>query len=135
MDLDKNSKTLYVACDFDGTLTAGGDRFPECGNENPYAIHVLKRLQRDGHKVILNTCRRGEPLKKAVAWLQARGIRPDAVNDNPWSRAIYNDPTPSHKVFADLYIDDRSLGVKKTADGSVDFKYINRNYRRIFGAL
>lgn len=132
-----NKKTLYVAIDFDGTLTNGGDRYPECGEPNPHAIDVIKRLRRDGHYIILNTCRRDIPLQNAVKWMKHYDIEPDAVNDNPHAREIYSpgDTSQTQKVFADIYIDDRALGVKKTSTGSVDFKYIKRNYKRIFGSL
>lgn len=125
-----DKKTLYVACDFDGTLTGAGDSWPEIGPENPCAIDVLKRLKRDGHFVILHTCRQGKYLNDAIEWMKDHGVEPDAVNDNPKAREIYGPAGP--KMSADIYIDDRSLGVKKTATGSVDFKYIKRNYKKIF---
>lgn len=130
-------KTLWVAIDFDGTLTGHGDQYPECGNPNPYAIDVVKRLRRDGHKIILNTCRRDIPLQHAIDWMVDHDIAPDAVNDNPHARELYSpgDTRPTQKVFADIYIDDRALGVKKTATGSVDFKYIKCNYKKIFNSL
>jgi hypothetical protein len=64
-----------------------------------------------------------------------RGIEPDFVNDNPIARAIYNDPDPGSKVFAHVYIDDRNIFIKKTKTGSVDFKYIKRNYKRLINSL
>lgn len=132
---DKSKKELWIAIDFDGTLTDHGDQFPNCGEPNPYAIDVIKRFRRDGHKIILNTCRRGQPLRDAVNWMIHRGIEPDSVNDNPWARALYNDPTPGTKVFAHVYIDDRNIFIKKTKTGSVDFKYIKRNYKRLINSL
>ena len=125
-----DKKELWIAVDFDGTLTGNGDSWPEIGPENPYAVDVIKRLKRDGHTVILHTCRQGEYLSEAIEWMKARGIEPDAVNDNPHAREIYGSQGP--KMNADIYIDDRSLGIKKTATGSVDFKYIKRNYKKIF---
>lgn len=121
-----------VAVDFDGTLTKYGDQFPKCGAENPYAIEVINRFRKDGCKIVLNTCRRGKPLEDAVAWMIERGITPDSINDNPWSRELYNDPEPGNKVFADVYIDDRNIFVRKTKYGSVDFKWIKDNYNKIF---
>jgi hypothetical protein len=127
-------KELWIAVDFDGTLTTR-DAWPDIAPENPYAIDVIKRFKREGHKVILNTCRRNEPLRAAVEWMTTHGIEPDAVNDNPWARAIYNDPDPGTKVFAHVYIDDRNIFIKKTKTGSVDFKYIKRNYKRLINSL
>jgi len=130
----ENKKELWIAVDFDGTLTTR-DAWPDIAPENPYAIDILKRFRREGHKIILNTCRRGEPLRRAVEWMKEKGIEPDAVNDNPFARLIYNDPNPGNKVFAHVYIDDRNIFIKKTKTGSVDFKYIKRNYKRLINSL
>ena len=127
-----DKKTLYIAIDFDGTLTSSY-AWPDIAPENPYAVAVVKRLRRDGHHIILHTCRQAQYLKEAIDWMKARGIEPDSVNDNPHSRALYGDPGP--KMFADYYIDDHSLGIKKTKTGSVDFKYIKRNYKKIFNLV
>lgn len=66
-----DKKELWIAVDFDGTLTEK-DAWPEIGAENPYAFDVLKRLRRDGNKIILNTCRRGKPLQEAVEWMSQK---------------------------------------------------------------
>lgn len=132
MTTDK--KELWIACDFDGTLTSS-DSWPDIAPENPYAIDVLKRFRRDGHKIILNTCRRGKYLQDAIEWMRLRGVEPDFVNDNPIARAMYGDENPGTKVFANVYIDDRNAFVKKTTTGSVDFKYIKRNYKRLISSL
>jgi hypothetical protein len=127
---DESKKTLYIACDFDGTLTGNGDSWPEIGPENPYAIDVIKRLKRDGHHIILHTCRQGKYLNDAIEWMKDRGVAPDSVNENPHSKELYGPQGP--KMFADYYLDDHSLGIKKTKTGSVDFKYIKRNYKKLF---
>ena len=132
--MNTEKKELWIACDFDGTLTSS-DSWPNIAPENPYAIDVLKRFRRDGHKIILNTCRRGKYLEDAVKWMESRGIAPDFVNDNPIARAMYGDENPGTKVFAHVYIDDRNAFVKKTVTGSVDFKYIKRNYKRLINSL
>lgn len=129
-----DKKELWIAVDFDGTLTSS-DSWPEIGEENPYAFDVLKRFRRDGHKIILNTCRRGKPLQDAIEWMKEKGFEPDSINDNPWARALYNDSNPGNKVFAHTYIDDRNIFIKKTQTGSVDFKYIKRNYKRLINSL
>lgn len=122
-------KTLYIAVDFDGTLTSGGDHFPNIGPENPYAVDVIKRLKREGHHIILHTCRQGLYLNEAIEWMRNRGIAPDSVNDNPHATELFG--PKGEKMFADYYIDDHSLGIKKK-NGSVDWKYIKRNYKKIF---
>lgn len=132
--MNKIKKELWIACDFDGTLTQS-DAWPEIAPENPYAVEVLKRFRRDGCKIILNTCRRGKYLQDAVDWMKDKGIAPDFINDNPIARAIYGDSNPGTKVFAHVYIDDRNIFIKKTMTGSVDFKYIKRNYKRLLNSL
>ena len=132
--MTEDKRELWIALDFDGTLTTK-DAWPDIAPENPYAIEVVKRFRREGHKIILNTCRRGKYLSEAVEWMKNKGIEPDSVNDNPWARAIYNDPDPGSKVFAHVYIDDRNIFIKKTVTGSVDFKYIKRNYKRLISSL
>lgn len=127
-----SKKELWIAVDFDGTLTAS-DAWPDIAPENPYAVDVVKRFRREGHKIILHTCRQGKYLKEAIEWMRDRGIEPDSVNDNPRSRELYGDPGP--KMFADYYIDDHALGIKKTKTGAVDFKYIKRHYKRLFCSL
>lgn len=129
--MSEDKRSLWIAVDFDGTLTSS-DAWPNIASENPNAIHVIKRLQKDGHKIILHTCRQEPYLSQAVEWLNKRGVTPDSVNDNPWARQFYGDVVPGPKMFADYYIDDRSLGIKKTPSGSVDWKYIRRNYRKLF---
>ena len=69
------------AVDFDGTLCVktGGRK---SGNQNQELIGYLVGRRRQGDKVILWTCRSGEPLQKAVEWCQGHGLKFDAVNEN-----------------------------------------------------
>jgi hypothetical protein len=97
---------LIIAVDFDGTLCA--DRFPEIGAPNELIIGWLKMIRREGHKLILWTCRVDERLREAVRWCADLGLYFDTVNDNiPENVAQYG--TNPRKVFADLYIDDKSV--------------------------
>lgn len=97
---------MIYAIDFDGTLCE--DRFPEIGKELPERIEYLKALQKQGHKLILWTCRQGKPLTQAVEWCKCRGLYFDAVNENlkeiqeKWGG-------DTRKVFCDFYIDDKNL--------------------------
>ena len=122
-------KVKYIACDFDGTLTQK-DAWPAIAKENPCAVEVIKKLRKAGNKIILHTCRQGQYLNDAIEWMKSRGIEPDAVNDNPRARELYGEPGP--KMFADYYIDDHSLGIPKTKTGAVDFKWIKKNYNKLF---
>ena len=57
-----NSK--IIAIDFDGTIVE--DAYPNIGNERMFAFETLKRLQSDGHRLILWTYRHGKKLDEAV---------------------------------------------------------------------
>ena len=97
---------MVIAVDFDGTLCE--DAFPEIGAPNIHLIEALKSHQKNGDKLILWTCRCGEYLDKAVEWCKEQGLIFDAINKNvPDVVAKYGEGGP--KVFANLYIDDRSI--------------------------
>lgn len=42
---------MIIAVDFDGTIV--DHRYPRIGKEKPFAITTLKRLQQEGHYLIL----------------------------------------------------------------------------------
>ena len=71
---------MIYAVDFDGTLSMG--EWPEVGPANSGLIDYLIDRQRDGDKLILWTCRAGEPLERAVKFCKDHGLNFDAVNDN-----------------------------------------------------
>lgn len=97
---------MVYAIDFDGTLCH--DKFPEIGDPYLNRIAAVKQLQRDGHKVILWTCRNGKDLPKAVEWCKQYGLIFDAVNENlPEVQAKWGGDT--RKVYCDYYIDDKNL--------------------------
>jgi hydroxymethylpyrimidine pyrophosphatase-like HAD family hydrolase len=49
-------KKLIIAVDFDGTVCIGNN-YPDIGNPRMWLINRLKGLRKDGHKLILWTCR------------------------------------------------------------------------------
>ena len=113
---------MTVAVDFDGTIVA--DRFPQIGELQSGAKDTLQRLHKEGHRIILWTCRSGELLVEAVNFLLWHGIPFDQVNDN-LRENVEQYGGNSRKVCADIYIDDRNL----FCDG-VDWE---RVYYRFFG--
>ncbi len=103
MDLKKYN---IIAVDFDGTLCT--DTYPGIGAPNLRLIYILKELRKNGTKLILWTCRCGDPLKDALKWSSYYGLEFDAVNENlPEILEKYG--SDSRKIFADIYIDDRSF--------------------------
>jgi len=99
---------VVIAIDFDGTIVQ--HRYPAIGEELPFAIETLKRLQKEGHKLILWSVREGRLLEEAVSFCRERGLEFYAVNrDYPEEEKERNNHF-SRKLKADLFIDDRNLG-------------------------
>jgi hydroxymethylpyrimidine pyrophosphatase-like HAD family hydrolase len=55
---------MIIAIDFDGTIVE--HRYPAIGKEMFFAFDTLKALQKDGHLLILWTCRHGKSLEEAL---------------------------------------------------------------------
>lgn len=97
---------LTIAVDFDGTIVE--DAYPEIGKPQVFAFETLKRLQEQGHRLILWTYRCGPRLNEAVAFCEEKGIVFYAVNRSFPEED--DDPNRSRKILADLFIDDRNFG-------------------------
>ncbi len=99
---------MTIAVDFDGTICK--HQYPQIGPEIPFATDTLKKLQEDGHKLILWSVREGSLLDEAIEWCKERGLTFYAVNrDYPEEEEERNNHF-SRKLKADLFIDDRNLG-------------------------
>lgn len=97
---------LIIAVDFDGTIVT--DAYPQIGKPQLFAFETLKRLQNDGHRLILWTYRCGNKLDEAVAFCKENGMEFYAVN-NSFPSEDYKGKE-SRKIAADLFIDDRNIG-------------------------
>lgn len=97
---------MIIAVDFDGTLCT--DRFPDIGDPDILLINKLRKLQEEGHKLILWTCRCGESLESAINWCKEYFLEFDAVNDNVEEIKVKYSES-GKKVTADIYIDDRVI--------------------------
>lgn len=97
---------LLIAVDFDGTIVE--DAYPGIGKERIFAFETLKRLQQDGHRLILWTYRHGKALKEAVEFCKENGIEFYAVNESFPGEKLDN--KRSRKLNADVFIDDRNIG-------------------------
>lgn len=99
---------MIIAVDFDGTIVE--HKYPEIGQEVPFAINTLKMLIKDQHRLILWSVREGALLDEAVEWCRARGVEFYAVNkDYPEEEKEKNNHF-SRKLKADFFIDDRNVG-------------------------
>lgn len=99
---------MTIAVDFDGTIVQ--HRYPEIGNEIPFATQTLKMLIEDHHKLILWSVREGELLDEAVEWCRKRGVEFYAVNRDFPEEDEEKNKHYSRKLKADLFIDDRNIG-------------------------
>lgn len=99
---------MTIAVDFDGTIVE--HRYPEIGEEIPFAIETLKMLRQDGHKLIMWSVREGKLLDDAVNWCRERGVEFYAVNRDYPEETTDNNPHFSRKLKVDVFIDDRNLG-------------------------
>ena len=96
---------LTIAIDFDGTIV--DDDYPGIGKPRIFAFETLKKLQEDGHRLILWTYRSGLKLEDSVKFCKDNGIEFYAVNKSfPEEQFDY---TKSRKIHADIFIDDRNL--------------------------
>ena len=108
---------MIIAVDFDGTIT-NINTYPHIGTINDKAIEVLTKLQKNGHKIILWTCRNGDTLDDAVNACKDCGLIFDYINESPHE-------TGSRKIVADIYIDDAVLG------GITDWNKIEELFDRV----
>ncbi len=98
--------SLTIAVDFDGTIVE--NRYPQIGKPILFAFESLKKLQEDGHRLILWTYRHGDKLDEAVDFCKDKGLDFYAVNKSYPEEDF--DETISRKILADIFIDDRNLG-------------------------
>lgn len=97
-----------IAVDFDGTIVT--HKYPNIGEELPFATETLRMLIRDHHRVILWSVREGKLLQDAIDWCRERGVEFYAVNrDYPEEEKEKNNHY-SRKLKADYFIDDRGIG-------------------------
>jgi hypothetical protein len=99
-------KLLTIAVDFDGTLVE--NRYPEIGKPILFAFEALKKLQQEGHQIILWTYRSGVKLQEAVDFCESKGISFYAVNKS-YPEEEFEEKAMSRKILADLFIDDRNI--------------------------
>ena len=99
---------MTIAVDFDGTIVR--HRYPEIGNEIPFAIQTLKMLAKEGHQIILWSVREGDLLQEAVDWCRDRGLEFYAVNKDFPEEDVTKNKHFSRKLKVELFIDDRNVG-------------------------
>jgi hypothetical protein len=110
---------MTIGIDFDGTCVTY--EFPAIGKDIG-AVHILRQLTDQGHKLILFTMRSditapesndvnivlqgGNYLTDAINWFNDNNIPLYGIQTNPTQHTW----TTSPKAYCDLYIDDAALG-------------------------
>ena len=100
-------KTFILAIDFDGTIAT--DSFPQVGTLRKDADTIIRKLYKDGHDIIINTCRTGKYEGLAEYFLKKHKIPYHFINSN-LPRVIDFYKQDCRKVSADYYIDNKNLG-------------------------
>lgn len=103
-------ETLNIAVDFDGTIVE--DEYPKIGRPIIFAFDTLKKLQNNGHRLILWTYRKGPALDAAVNFCKDNGLVFYAINSSFPEEEF--DISHSRKINADIFIDDRNIGGLKS---------------------
>lgn len=99
---------MTIAVDFDGTIVE--HRYPDIGEEKPFAVQTLRMLIADHHRLILWSVREGKLLDDAVNWCRQRGLEFYAVNRDYPEETVGGNEHYSRKLKADIFIDDRNIG-------------------------
>ena len=114
---------MLIAVDFDGTIVE--HKYPEIGEEIPFATDTLKMLIKDRHQLILWTVREGKLLEEAIQWCKARGVEFYAINKDFPEEDVTKNPQYSRKLKVEMFIDDRNLG--GLPDWGSIYRMITRN--------
>ena len=97
---------LVLAIDFDGTIAT--INFPEVGEIRKDAAKYIRKLYREGHHIVINTCRSGKAEGLAEDFLKAHDIPYHYINSN-LPELIVEYKQDCRKISADYYIDDKCL--------------------------
>jgi hypothetical protein len=119
---------MIIAVDFDGTIVEHA--YPKIGKPIPFALDVLRKLQRERHTLLLWTVREGDLLQEAVNYCSKNGVDFYAANKNYPEEETGDTP---RKLTADIFIDDKNIGglpdwgiiYKAILSGSNDFQNID----------
>lgn len=121
-----NALVPIIAIDFDDTINVGGsDTYPVCGHVRPWAKEVINFMHDLGIKVVIWTSRdvaynqdekkMYDHMSPMIDWLDENEIHYDAINKSiQFAPYAYN----GRKIYAHMYVDDRSFGWDGAEDGN-----------------
>jgi len=98
-----------IVIDFDNTITSG-ESYPACDPIRPGAPRVINKYYDQGHCIIINTCRCGEPQDDAEQFLIDNGVKFCHINQNCNIR-IEQYGNDTRKIGGDIFIDDKDIHV------------------------
>lgn len=108
---------MDIAVDFDGTVCEEKE-YPGFGDFLPGAVETLKELSRQGHNLILWTCRPGEEAQRVFKYCLDAGIPFKSVNQNLFHDEIHD----YKKILADVYIENCDISFFRHR--RIDWQYI-----------
>ncbi|MDB4252462.1 hydrolase [Flavobacteriaceae bacterium] len=100
------NKHLIIAIDFDGTIVE--DAYPNIGKPMIFAFETMKKLQSEGHRLILWTYRTDKKLQEAVDFCKQQGLEFYAINKSYPEEEF--DGKISRKINVTFFVDDRNIG-------------------------
>ena len=100
------NKNLIIAIDFDGTIVE--DAYPKIGKPMIFAFETMRKLQSEGHRLILWTYRTEKKLQEAVDFCKQQGLEFYAINKSYPEEEF--DGKISRKINATFFVDDRNIG-------------------------
>ena len=100
------NKHLIIAIDFDGSIVE--DAYPNIGKPIIFAFETMKKLQSEGHRLILWTYRTDKKLQEAVDFCKQQGLEFYAINKSYPEEEF--DGKISRKINATFFVDDRNIG-------------------------
>lgn len=100
-------RKLTIAIDFDGVIATLA--YPKIGKLRNGAKETINRWYKEGHTIIINSCRAGNMQKDMVRFLVSNQILFSHVNANS-QHLIDLYGTDCRKISADIYFDDLNAG-------------------------
>ena len=119
----KPKRKLVLAIDFDGTIVT--DAYPNIGELLPFAKQCINDLyEKYKCEIIIWTCRTGLEEFNCRQFLIENNIYFTTINQNTPSVLCRWNKDDSRKIYADIYIDDRSQFANKKINWLDIFNYI-----------